>query len=276
IILDPAVLNVLRFELGYDTTEIAIGDNLMVSQLVTDLMKLNRSFVVHRSAPRAEVYQYSLRLSTYIRQAIEHNRVSVWLAHRNGRAKDGLDQTHTGLLKMLNMSGEGSVLDNFRSLNIVPMAISYEYEPCDFLRAEELVHQQLDLPYQKDDKIAIIRGIRDPKGRVHLAIGAALDDQFYDQIDPRANRNAQIRQLCAAFDREIVGLYKLWPNHYIALDRLNGKRDLEAHYSAEEEAAFDQWLDKRLAKASGPPDYLRQVILDMYANPVRNTMRLNG
>lgn len=265
IILDSAFLNILLFEHGLETTQIAIGDNLMVSGLVTDLMKLNKSFIVHRSAPRHLMMAYSQRLSRYIRHLIGEQGASVWLAQRNGRTKDGRDQTAPALLKMLALSGSDDLATAFAELNIVPMAVSYEYEPCDGLKAEELVHQDLGLPYEKDDKLAIIQGIRAPKGRVHLAVGQPL------ALPPGSlptNRNEACRVLAVRLDEAIDGLFRRWPTHYIAADLRDGSTRFEGHYSAAEKARFLTYLDTRIQGLKGDPDRLRHKLIDIYAGMI--------
>jgi hypothetical protein len=271
IILDSAFLNVLLFEHGYDTTQIAIGDNLMVSQLVTDLMKLNKSFVVHRSLGRHEFLAYSERLSRYLRHVQADRQESVWMAQRNGRAKDGNDRTQAALLKMLDISGKKlSEPESFRPFRILPMAISYEYEPCDNLKAEELVHQALGLPYTKDDKLGMIRGIRDPKGRVHIGLGSPLDAEL-DTIEA-SNRNDWMRQLAGLIDRQIWAQFHLWPTHYLAADLLADSNRFAGHYSPAQLSQFMQHMEKRLLEVKGDRRRLQQQFLEIYAQPVWNKL----
>ncbi|GAB4417756.1 MAG: 1-acyl-sn-glycerol-3-phosphate acyltransferase [Bacteroidia bacterium] len=267
IILDSAFLNVLLFEHGFDTTQIAIGDNLMVSPLVTDLMKLNKSFIVHRSAPRHLMVPYAQRLSGYIRKTLHADRCSLWLAQRNGRTKDGIDETSPALLKMLQISGPDDLVASFQALHLVPVAISYEYEPCDGLKAEECYHARHGLPYTKDDKVSIVRGIRDRKGRVHLAVGQPLHDEIA-ALGDTTNRNAWFRSLAARVDAEIWRLYRRWPTHYIAADLLLGEARHAAHYSADERAQFTAYVDRRVSELRGDPVELRQILLEIYAGMV--------
>lgn len=267
IILDSAFLNILLFEHGYDTTEIAIGDNLMVSPLVTDLMKLNKSFIVHRDIPRSDMLAYAQRLSTYVRHVLVEQGQSIWMAQRNGRTKDGLDETAPGLLKMLSMSGEKDLYHNIGELNLTPLAISYEFEPCAGLKAEELVHRKLGIPYEKDDKIAIIQGINASKGRVHLAVGQILTDELR-QIDTSLRKNDWLRELARLVDQKIHSLYKKWPNTYLAADLLCDKPVYEHEYTAKEKERFMSYLDQELSGLHGDPELLRQQILSIYAGPL--------
>lgn len=273
IILDSAILNVTLFERGHDTTHIAIGNNLMVSPLVTDLMKLNKSFVVHRDIPRHQLFPYSERLSAYIR-AVIRNGDSVWMAQKSGRTKDGDDRTHTGLMKMLNITGEHDIKENFRELNIIPMAISYEYEPCDHLKTEELVHNKLGLSYEKDDKLSMIKGIRDQKGRIHMAFGKPVC-QDLEQLDPIQNRNEWIREFCLMIDRQMHQLYRLWPGNYIAADWLKNQEIHKEHYSPAQKEAFTDYIHQRIEGLEGGRENLLQQILEIYAIPVFNREQLS-
>ncbi|MEZ4828886.1 MAG: 1-acyl-sn-glycerol-3-phosphate acyltransferase [Bacteroidia bacterium] len=268
IILDSAFLNTFLFEQGFETTQIAIGNNLMVSPLVTDLMKLNKSFVVHRDVPRNQLYYYSERLSAYIRTVIRGGE-SIWMAQKSGRTKDGDDRTHTGLMKMLNITGTDNIKESFRELNILPMSVSYEFEPCDYLKTEELVHIQENLPYEKDDKLSMIKGIREFKGRVHMAFSPLINDQL-DTLDHLTNRNDWIKGLCELIDTHIHRTFFLWPNNYVAADLLeNGERFADS-YTREDKNKFTDYLDTRIAEIKGPPELLRRQMLQIYANPVFN------
>ncbi|MEL6250391.1 MAG: 1-acyl-sn-glycerol-3-phosphate acyltransferase [Bacteroidota bacterium] len=270
IILDPGFLNFLLHREGFETTQNAIGDNLLVSALVTDLMKMNKSFIVHRSVERKDMLSYSQRLSAYVYEVLESGQ-SIWMAQRNGRAKDGNDHTNPALLKMLNLSGAGKIDENFLQLNLTPMAISYEFEPCDMLKAEELVHQRLGLPYEKDDKVAMIRGIRDPKGRVHLKIGKSIAEKI--RYIPTGGRiNDYFKSLANLIDREIWALYKLWPNNFIAYDLIEGKDQFWNFYSKEKKQGFLDYMENKLKGSKGEPKMLKEQFLLIYANPLRNKL----
>ncbi len=269
IILDSAILNVLLKDAGFSTSKIAIGDNLLVSGLVTDLMKLNKSFIVHRDVARQDMLAYSQRLSAYIREQIVKGIDSVWVAQRNGRTKDGNDQTHTGLLKMLNVSGSGTPVENFRELNLIPMSISYEFDPCDGLKAEEMVHLHQGISYEKDDKEGMIRGIRDPKGRIHLCLCTPLD-QLIDQLPEPRNLNAWLRELADLLDHEIHHRYRLWPSNFIAADLLSGDNCHAHAYGGEEARRFQAHMETQLTGRKGDPALLRDQFLRIYATPVWN------
>ncbi len=269
IILDSAILNVLLHRMDLRTTKIAIGDNLMVSGLVTDLMKLNKSFVVHREVARQDMLPYSQRLSRYIREQICSGIDSVWMAQRSGRTKDGNDQTYTGLLKMLHLSGQADPLSDFLALNLTPMAVSYEFDPCDGLKAEERYHVQRGLSYTKDDKEAMIKGIREPKGRIHLAIGAAIAEWAEHLPVPR-NLNAWLRELADLIDREIHLKFRLWPNNFLAADLLEDGNRHASQYTSADQARFEAHVTKQLSDKRGEPEALRTHLLEIYATPVWN------
>jgi hypothetical protein len=273
IVLDPGIFNEYRFSQGYPTTLNAIGDNLLVSSLVTDLMKLNKSFIVHRSVPRSQLYHYSARLSHFIHQQLFEARNSIWIAQRSGRAKDGNDTTQTALLKMLNIAGKGNLTENFARLKLVPLSISYEYEPCDMFKAEELVHRRMDLPYTKDDKMSIIRGIRDPKGRVHLEIGKVIDEQELLALGGMQARNEWFNQLALLIDQKIQMAYRLWPTNYLAYDLLEGKKEYVSQYRESERVDFERHIEQRLGEISGPREALQQQLLQIYARPVYNRQK---
>ncbi|MEO0898851.1 MAG: glycerol acyltransferase [Bacteroidota bacterium] len=264
IILDSAFLNVKLHEEGFGTSRIAIGDNLMVSNLITDLMKINKSFIVHRSVPRQELMAHSERLSKYIRFSIHEEHSSVWLAQRSGRTKDGLDLTSPAILKMLNIANGEDMVQGFKGLNIVPMSISYEYEPCDSLKVEERYHKLKDLPYEKDDKVAMVTGIRAPKGRVHLALGEPMKESIA-ALPAEKRKNDWLKNLGELIDQQIHALYNLWPTNYIASDLLSGSNEHESKYTADEKQSFLTIMEERLADIKGEAEALRQLYLEMYA-----------
>ena len=275
IVLDSAILNVLLFEHELDTTEVAIGNNLLVNQWVEDLVKLNKNFVVNRNVPPREMYNYSQTLSAYIRYTILQKNTSVWIAQREGRTKDGNDQTQQGLLKMIGLSGGKDFYDNYAPIRITPMAVSYEYDPCDGLKAREL-HRKLNgeavEKRPEDDLKSMIAGITGVKGRVHLALGKILDEKLQD-IKTIKNKNDQMQALADLIDERIHRNYKLWPTNFIAYDHLHGKT-FGDRYSKEQELAFEAYLKNQVASISGNYDQLREPLLNMYANPVVNKLKL--
>jgi hypothetical protein len=289
IILDSALLNVSLMERGFDTTEIAIGDNLLKTPLVRDLVRSNKNFVVNRDVNAREIFYYSLRLSNYIRQTISERKTSIWIAQREGRSKDGDDRTSTGLLKMFAMSGENSIEDALLDLHIVPMCVSYEYDPCDILKTHELLHIRFFGKYEKkkgEDFHSMLTGLTGHKGRVNIAVGREMTEAI-ENMRFISNKNEKIRSLGEAIDEEMHGIYKLWPTNYIAYDLLNGTKDYKEHYSNIQRIAFLNYIRGHVLKIalnrkkSGLPSEnlnstTREILLNMYANPVMNRRDLKN
>ncbi len=268
IILDPAILNVILFGNGFDTTEIAIGDNLLIFPWITDLVKLNRTFIVNRNLPVRQIMESSTRLSAYIRHTISHTGHSIWIAQREGRSKDGNDRTQLSLLKMLNISGESTMSDNFKELNIVPVSISYEYDPCDYLKAREFQHKRdnPDFVKTKDDDLKHMgTGLRGRKGRVHYVFGEPLDYEL-DVL----NENDDLNLLAGIIDRHVHDNFHLWPGNLVAWDMLNNSTEYNNSYTAEEKEVFVSYLEEHLSRTEGDRDFLKKTMLEMYANPVEN------
>ncbi|MBL7884750.1 MAG: 1-acyl-sn-glycerol-3-phosphate acyltransferase, partial [Bacteroidia bacterium] len=247
ILLDSAILQVLLFAHGHETSEITFGNNLMEKGFITDFGRINRMFTVQREGTARELYDISKKLSAYIRHTILDKKVSVWIAQRNGRTKDGNDQTQTGLLKMLNISGKKSFSENFKELKIVPLSISYEYEPCDFLKVQELYLSSLHTKYKKtegEDLNSILTGIKQQKGRIHLAVGKPIIHEL-DEIDKLENENEKIKQLTALIDNQIYNNYKLWPVNYIAADIMDKSDRFVNEYSTAEKENFINYIDSQ-------------------------------
>lgn len=271
IVADSAILQYLLFQLGLPTTEITFGANLMTHPLVVDVGRSNKMFRVERGGTPREFYAASCRLSRYMRQVIETAHSSVWIAQRNGRTKDGIDATDPGLVKMLTLSGEGSPARRLAALHIVPTAVSYEWEPCDLLKAREVVARRRG-PYAKapdEDLQSILTGLLAPKGRVYLAVCPPLTFADLEGIDalPRGEMPTAV---AALLDRRIVGAYRLMPTHYAAADLLEGTTRHSAHYAP----AVREALCRRLDELTDAEE--RQVLLGIYAHPVRRRAELLG
>lgn len=277
IFLDSGILQILLVEHGLDTTQITFGSNLMDGALITDLGKINKMFTVFRGGNRREQYENARRLSAYIRQVIEKEQESVWIAQRNGRTKDGNDQTQVGLINMLLASDRKNFVQGLGRLNIIPMAISYEFEPCDFLKVQELYHS-LDKPYIKqagEDLKSIITGVEEYKGRIHLALGKPLDEEALQLIYDRYDKQERYRQIALYIDREIYQNYKIWPNNYIAVDLLENVSALAKYYSKEEYEAFNGHIEKCLGRMKGDMGIMRKMLLEMYAYPYYNQRKFS-
>lgn len=273
IVLDPALIQYTLHENGIPYGEICVGNNLLSSQWVEDLMRSNRMIKVIRGISARELYLSSQILSKYIRQTITEGAASVWIAQREGRTKDGKDTTEQGLLKMFDLSGEKGFVENFDELNILPMSISYEYESCDFRKARELYYKRRDGSYTKkknEDLHSIMTGIRQQKGHIHLTIGEPLTlEEIQAAAEWKGNDRYQAIRQC--LDRRIIGGYKLFKTNYMAWDILHGcEKYLGVKYLPEDLAAFAKYIQHKLAKADSDIDKssLKEIFLGIYANPV--------
>ena len=273
IILDPAITQYVLSKNNIPLTEIAVGDNLIQNKFIEYLIRSNRMIKVIRGVHARELYLSSQRLSKYIRRSIVTGMSSVWLAQRQGRTKDGYDTTEQGLLKMLDMSGEPKDFGkNFEELNIIPMSISYEYEPCDVLKAREMYLTELNGHYEKakdEDLTSILRGVTQQKGNIHLNIGRPLT---HEEISLAAlcDKNDRYQYIRHAVNMRVVDGYKLWKNNYIAYDIQNGTTRFADRYSAEEREAFIAYMEKQLATVEPELDRegLRRHFLNIYSNPI--------
>lgn len=281
IVLDSALLHVLLFDAGSDTTtEIAIGDNLLKLPWVKDLVRINKSFIVERSLPMRQMLVASKRLSEYMHFVISEKDDNVWIAQREGRAKNSDDRTQEAILKMMAMGGEGSARQRLMQLHIVPLAISYEFDPCDFLKAREMQLRRDVEGWKKgpmDDVVSMRTGIMGFKGHIHYHCAPCIDGWLEQQPDdmPKAEFYAAVAE---HIDHEIWRGYRLYPGNYAAVDLLRGTSDYTAHYTADELAAFEKYIGGQLAKISDLPNpdtaFLRERMLEMYANPAINQMSL--
>ena len=280
IVLDSALLDKLLIDAGFHTTcEIAIGDNLLKLPWVKDLVRVNKSFIVERALSMREMLMASKRLSEYMHFVIAEKNDNVWIAQREGRAKDSNDRTQEAILKMMVMGGEGSIIDRLKQLHLVPLAISYEYDPCDYLKAAELQARRDNPSWQKgpmDDVTSMQTGIMGYKGYIHYQCADCIDS-YLDTIPADTPKTELFRLIADHIDRQIFAGYRLYPNNYVALDLLHGDSAHADHYTAEDKAQFEAYLKGQLDKIEmeGKDDaYLREQMLKMYANPAINQMGL--
>lgn len=283
IVLDAAFLNILLFDRGMNTTEIAIGDNLLIHPWIRDIVRLNKSFIVRRNVPIRQMLEVSRQLSDYIYDTIVNREQSIWLAQREGRAKDSDDKTQVSLLKMLTLHDKRHPLEALKKLNIIPLSISYEYDPCDYLKAKEFQLKRDHADYKKspkDDLENMVTGIMGYKGRVLFRFGSSINPDL-NKMEPSADRNELLEEVAAVIDREIYRNYRFFPFNYIAYDRMRGSRLFAREYSEAENGQFDAYLDKQIQKIDLPDkdeDFLRKKIIEMYGNTVKNqieTQRLD-
>lgn len=276
IVLDSALLDVLLIDSGFDTTcEIAIGDNLLAAPWIKDLVRINKSFLVLRSAGIREMLANSKTLSEYMHHVIADKHDNIWIAQREGRAKDSDDRTQQSILKMMAMGGEGTIIERLKQLHIVPLSISYEYDPCDFLKAMEFQQKRDNPEWRKskaDDVRSMQTGIMGYKGRIHYHCAACIDD-YLDTLPKDMPKGDIYAAVAEHMDKQIHRNYRLYAGNYIALDLLNGNSDNAAHYTQEEKAAFEKYVAAQLAKidlSHRDDAFLHNRILTMYANPAIN------
>ncbi|MCQ2177860.1 MAG: acyltransferase [Bacteroidales bacterium] len=273
IIIDPALTQYVLAQNGVTMSEICVGDNLLSSPTVEKLLRSNRMIKVIRGISARELYLSSQLLSKYIRQTITSGKNSVWIAQRQGRTKNGFDETEQGLVKMFDMSGTGTFQENYSELNLIPLSISYEYEPCDIRKARELLisRTQKYVKGPKEDMHSIVSGIRQWKGNVHLNIGTPL---AAEEIETAAglDKNDRYQALMQYIDQRVVEGYKLWKTNFIAYDMVYGTTKYSDRYTAEDREKFIAYTEhqlKRVERTLNRED-LRDVFRRIYSNPVEN------
>lgn len=278
ILLDSAITQIVLEKQDFETSEITFGSNLMEKGFITDFGKMNRMFAVKREGTVKELYDISRELSAYIRHTILDKKNSVWIAQRNGRTKDGNDQTQTGLLKMLGLSGTKDFVRTFSELQIVPLTISYEYEPCDSLKVQELYLSSLHSKYIKapgEDLNSIVTGIKQYKGKINLVFGKPIIEELAE-INKAGNDNEKIKKLTAVIDKQIYNAYKLNPVNYIAYDIINETNIFESHYLPVEKEKFLLYVEGKTAQLKGEIEALKILFYKMYAMPLINKLQVNS
>lgn len=275
ILMDAALADYYLYKNKKNTLEITFGSNLMSSQLVIDIGKINRMFKIVRGGNIRDFYNNSLKVSAYMRQVVSQNDHSVWIAQRNGRTKDGDDKTEMAVLKMFSLSSDKPFVENLLEVNLMPISISYEYEPCDFLKVQELYVSKYQR-YEKapgEDLNSILKGVTQPKGGVHIVVTPAITEQelrFCDHFE----KNKKFQKLAEIIDRRIYENYKLWPNNYIAYDMLYQSCKYEHCYTEQQKNDYILYMESGLSKLNGDMDEFREIFLSIYANPVVNSEKL--
>jgi 1-acyl-sn-glycerol-3-phosphate acyltransferase len=274
ILLDTSLLNACLFEHKLVMTASAIGDNLVQKSFLRKLARLNRNFLVQRGLSPREMLQSSKLLSEYISKLLQHENRSVWIAQREGRTKDGNDATNPGVLKMLAMaSDEAELMDYFKKIKIVPVSISYEYDPTDALKMPQLMaeaRQEIYVKEKNEDFINLMSGVMGQKRRIHLHVGEVLNTELDEIKGQHENSNKQIQALAQLIDDSILSHYKLWPTNYIAYDLLHKTTQYSHFYSENEKSLFERRLEMRIDHSN---PLALQSFLAMYANPVVNKMK---
>ena len=272
ILLDAALLQIVLNANHIQTSEITFGSNLMQGDLVIDIGKMNKMFRIVRGGTVHDFYRNSMEVSSYMRYALLEKGESVWIAQRNGRTKDGDDRTESAVLKMFSISSPKPFVENLDELNITPVAISYEYEPCDFMKTQELYiskYQQY-IKEPGEDLRSILQGITQFKGQVHLAVTPTITKEEIEECD-KQEKNMKFPSLAAFIDQRIHNHYKIWHNNYIAYDILNNTRQYSDRYTPEEKEAFTGYMENGLKGLRGEIDELRNLFLKIYAGPVKES-----
>ena len=279
IVLDSAFLNLLLFESGRTTSQIAIGDNLMKTRVSELLFRINKSFVVQRTGSPRELYASSIQLSKYIHQSISEKWDSVWIAQREGRAKDGNDLTQPGLLKMISLSGGKELKEHFKNLKIVPVAISYELDPTGLLKTQEYLNKLSNPDFKKsfkEDVNYMLLGMQGQKGKVHFSFGKPLLEEL-NIFDNAKNNKEQLELLLKMIDQSIHTSYQLYPINYVAHDLLSKNENYSDFYNTEERNQFIDFFEKQIKEISSEEQKAgRNYLLKMYANPVINSRKYSS
>ena len=280
IVLDSALLDVMLIEADFKTTcEIAIGDNLLAAPWIENLVRVNKSFIVKRSAGIREMLVNSRTMAEYMHLVINDKHDNIWIAQRGGRAKDSNDRTQESIVKMMAMGGEGTVTERLQQLHIVPVAISYEYDPCDWLKAQEFQLKRDVEGWKKtkaDDVLSMQTGIMGYKGHIHYHCAPCIDD-FLASLPEDTPKADIFRIIAEHIDKGIHANYRLYANNYIAIDMLEGGNRMAEHYTPEDKAKFEMYLAGQLDKIVIPNKdeaFLKDCMLKMYANPAINKLRI--
>lgn len=284
IILDASFLNLELSRQDFPTTEVAIGNNLLAFEWISTLVKLNKSFIVKRDTTTKGRLLAAIQLSHYIHFAINKKHDSIWIAQRQGRAKDSNDRTQDSLMKMLAMGADNSdIIQSLKELNIAPASLSYEFDPNDYLKATEFLMKKKDPNFKKsqnDDIISMLTGLRGFKGHIHFHFAPCINDEL-DKIPAGLDKQEIFHAVCQIIDKAIHSNYRIYPCNYIAYDRQNNTDRFADKYTEEDIAHFNKYLNRRIEKVKVPTDdedkaYMRQRIIEMYANPLINKLKALG
>lgn len=283
IVLDASFLNLCFLRHDMPVTQIAIGNNLLIYEWISDLVKINRSFIVKRDVKMKEALEAAKQLSAYIHFTISTLNESVWIAQREGRAKDSNDLTQESVIKMMSLAGGGSVKENLLMLNLCPVSISYEYDPNDYLKAREFLLKRRNPQFkksQRDDLFSMETGLLKSKGRVMFRIDKCINSDF--QNFSSDNRTEVIRRVCSLIDRSIHAGYEIYPCNYISYDEVYGTSRFASRYTAADVEKFDRYIEMQLGKVDVPDvtsderEFMRHMMLTMYANPLKNKLARNN
>ncbi|MCM1006278.1 MAG: 1-acyl-sn-glycerol-3-phosphate acyltransferase [Prevotella sp.] len=281
IVLDASFMNLAFIRRRMPTTEIAIGNNLLIYEWITDLVRLNKSFIVKRNTGMREALEAAKKLSAYIHHTILHKHESVWIAQREGRAKDSSDHTQEALVKMLSLGGQGTFMEKIKEINLMPVAISYEYDPNDYLKAREFLLKRRNPDFKKstkDDLFSMETGLLQFKGKVHFQLTPRINSRI-DEIGEFRDNNKAAGYVCRIIDNAIHRSYEIFPINYIAYDLLYESTRFRAKYTDEEVRNFNDYVNTQIEKINldeltvDEVEYLRRLLLTMYANPLINKLK---
>jgi hypothetical protein len=283
IVLDASFLNLCFIRNQKPITQVAIGNNLLIYEWITDLVKLNRSFIVKRNVRMVDALNAARQLSAYIHYALNTTHESVWIAQREGRAKDSNDLTQESLIKMLSLESGQDVKQNILDANLLPVAISYEFDPNDYLKAREFLLKRRDPEFkksQRDDLLSMETGLLQFKGHIHFQLGKPINNDLakFEGI----GRQEIIHHACSLIDATIHRAYKIYPCNYIAYDQMQGSNDMADHYTQHDVDSFNDYIDSQLNKVDvdnitdDERSFMRQMMLTMYSNPLRNQLAANS
>ena len=284
IVLDASFLNYGFLTNGFPTSEVAIGNNLLIYDWITDLVKLNKSFIVKRNLKITKALEAAKQLSAYIHHAINDKHESVWIAQREGRAKDSNDRTQEALVKMLALDGDGCFVKNLSEVNVVPVAISYEYDPNDYLKATEFLMRKLDPEFKKtqhDDLLSMETGLLQPKGHIHFQVCECINGELL-KFDADTDKNEVVKHVCTLIDKSIHSAYRFYPINYVAYDRLHNTDRFKKYYTEQEAADVLTYIESQLDKvrltdvSDENRDYMRSMMFTMYSNPLVNYLSATG
>lgn len=281
IVLDASFLNLAFLRKGYPTSEVAIGNNLLIFDWISDLVRLNKSFIVKRNTGLREGLEAAKKLSAYIHYCILEKHEAVWIAQREGRAKDSSDHTQESLIKMLAIAGQGQFIDKLKEINLMPVSISYEYDPNDYLKVREFLMKRRNPDFkksQRDDLFSMETGLLQFKGKVHFQLTPRINSKL-DQIGDFSDNNKAAKHVGCIIDQAIHRSYEIFEINYIAFDLLHNTRRFSRKYTPEKKEEIMAYFNRQLDKVDLPDitseerDYMREMILTMYSNPLRNKLR---
>ena len=275
ILLDSALLQIILVDLGLETSEISFGNNLIASDFINDFGRINRMFTVFRNGSPRELLQNAKNLSAYIHCTLKEKQRSIWIAHRKGRTKNGIDKTDLGVIKMLISSSEKSAKEALVSLDIVPISISYEWEPCDASKVRELYVNEFGtyIKYPGEDMDSVVKGIIGQKGGIELAFCKPVNNVL-DTFDSTVGNNPFLNQVVDYIDKQIIENYRLWPSNYYAYDLANNSNKYVKFYSEETINYFQERLKKAIQLVGEDNQRVREIFIDIYANPVRSKQKM--